>query len=66
MLVEVYFLTEGPTLTLISYSSLLSWLGFVVRLMHPLVLFMSKTPSLPENVTTENDKNKKVSKSANG
>lgn len=35
------------TLTLISYSSFLSKDGYVVTVMHPLVLFMSNTPSLP-------------------
>lgn len=36
------------TLTLISYSSFRSRDGYVVTVMHPLVLFMSNTPSLPE------------------
>lgn len=36
------------TFTLTSYNSLLRREGYVVRVMHPLVLFMSKTPSLPE------------------
>lgn len=36
------------TFTLISYSSFFSRDGGVVREMHPLVLLMSKTPSLSE------------------
>lgn len=39
---------KTTTLTLISYNSFLSSDGYVAKVMQPLVLFMSKTPSLPE------------------